>query len=113
VLANRLLLGTSSGDVPLPELFWLGGPDTLRGYDRDSFYGRSAEALTSELRIPIGTGMQAVGFVDAGHASGNGGLKGSIGVGFRVVTPIGPLRFDFAVGADGGRTHFTAGHGAF
>ena len=113
MLANRLMLGTSSGDVPLPELFWLGGPDTLRGYDRDSFYGRSAEALTSELRIPIGTGMQAVGFVDAGHASGNGGLKGSIGVGFRVVTPIGPLRIDFAVGADGGRTHFTAGHGAF
>jgi outer membrane protein insertion porin family len=113
VFANRLILGASSGSVPLPELFWLGGPDSLRGYDRDSFYGRSMAALTSELRIPIGTGMQAVGFVDAGHASGSGGLRGAIGAGLRVVTPIGPLRLDFALGANGVRSHFTAGYAAF
>jgi outer membrane protein insertion porin family len=113
VWAHRLLLGTSSGDVPLSELYWLGGPDSLRGYDRDSFFGRSAAALSSELRVPVGTGLQLVGFVDAGHASGSGGLKASIGAGLRVVTPIGPLRLDFAVGSEGARSHFTAGSVAF
>ncbi len=113
VLANRVLLGTSSGKVPLPELFWLGGPDSLRGYDRDRFYGRSMVSGTTELRVPVGTGLQAVGFVDAGRASGSGGLKAAVGVGLRVITPIGPLRIDFAVGSEGARTHFTAGYVAF
>jgi outer membrane protein insertion porin family len=113
VWANRLFAGTSSGEVPLSELFWLGGPDSVRGYERDSFFGRSAVALSSELRFPVGTGLQLVGFVDAGHASGSGGVKASVGAGLRVVTPIGPLRLDFAVGSDGARSHFTAGYVAF
>lgn len=113
VWAHRLLLGTSSGDVPLSELYWLGGPDSLRGYERDSFFGRSAVAVNSELRVPVGTGLQLVGFVDAGHASGSGSLKASVGAGLRVVTPIGPLRLDFAVGSEGARSHFTAGYVAF
>jgi outer membrane translocation and assembly module TamA len=29
------------------------------------------------------------------------------------VTPIGPLRIDFAVGTRGAQTHFTAGYVAF
>jgi outer membrane protein insertion porin family len=113
IFANRLILGTSSGAVPLPELFWLGGPDSLRGYDRDSFYGRSVAALNSELRIPIAAGLQAVGFMDIGHASGSGGIEPAIGAGLRVVTPIGPLRLDFAIGSKGARSHFTAGYVAF
>jgi outer membrane protein insertion porin family len=113
VLANRLILGAASGEVPLPELFYLGGPDSLRGYDRDRFFGRSMQSFTSELRIPVGTGLQAVGFVDAGHASGSGGLKAAIGAGLRVITPIGPLRIDFAIGSEGARSHFTAGYVAF
>lgn len=113
IFATRLILGTSSGAVPLPELFWLGGPDSLRGYDRDSFYGRSMAALNSELRIPIAAGLQAVAFMDVGHASGSGGVKPALGAGLRVVTPIGPLRIDFAVGANGVRSHFTAGYVAF
>jgi len=113
ILAGRLILGTSSGAVPLPELFWLGGPDSLRGYDRDSFYGRSMASSSTELRIPIGTGLQAVGFVDVGYASGSAQVYPSLGAGLRVVTPIGPMRIDFAIGTKGARTHFTAGYVAF
>ncbi len=113
ILATRLILGTSSGSVPLPELFWLGGPDSLRGYDRDQFYGRRMAASSTELRIPVGTGLEAVGLLDMGYASGTGGLHPAVGVGLRVVTPIGPLRIDFAVGTKGARSHFTAGYVAF
>jgi outer membrane protein insertion porin family len=113
ILANRLILGTSSGSVPLPELFWLGGPDSLRGYDRDEFFGRSMASSSTELRIPVGTGLQVVGLFDLGYASGSGGVHPAIGAGLRVVTPIGPLRIDFAVGTRGAQTHFTAGYVAF
>ncbi len=34
-------------------------------------------------------------------------LHGAFGVGIRVKTPIGPLRFDYGISKEGGRTHFS------
>jgi outer membrane protein insertion porin family len=36
-------------------------------------------------------------------------LSSDFGVGVRIVTPIGPIRLDYAIGKDGGRTQFSIG----
>ena len=32
-----------------------------------------------------------------------------MGLGFRITTPIGPIRLDYGVGQDGGKFHFSFG----
>ena len=36
-------------------------------------------------------------------------IKGSIGVGLQLETPVGPIRLDYGRGSDGGRVHFSVG----
>ena len=36
-------------------------------------------------------------------------LTTDFGVGLRLVTPVGPIRLDYAIGKDGGRTQFSIG----
>ena len=57
--------------------------------------------------------VQGAIFTDWGGAWDSGltpdDLHGSIGVGISLTTPIGPLRFDYGWGEDGGRVHFSVG----
>ncbi|MDX1931136.1 MAG: BamA/TamA family outer membrane protein [Capsulimonadales bacterium] len=105
VFALRLLGGYSQGDVPLSEQFFLGGFDLLRGYDLFSIRGDRFALSTAELRIPIGSGLQAVAFSDLGQAwepgqsVGFNDLKGSVGLGLRFFSPFGPIRLDAAYGS--------------
>ncbi len=121
VLAIRLYYGTISGNIPFFEQFFIGGAETLRGYPEDRFWGRNAALLSIEWRQPIEKAFTGVLFVDIGHAWGgyptvnqftqSSGFKPQVGFGFgiRVRTPIGPLRVDYGIGRDGGRTHFSIG----
>ncbi len=119
VLAVRGMYGTSFGDVPLFESFSIGGMNTLRGYDRDSFRGEEMFLANIEYRRPITEAIKVVGFVDVGDAWGGKfpttvpgfnvpardqdfEAHSAVGIGFRYNTPIGPLRFDYAYGEDGG-----------
>jgi len=34
----------------------------------------------------------------------------SVGLGIRVRTPLGPIRLDYGIGNEGGRTHFSIGN---
>ena len=115
VLAFRLLGGVSSGDVPLPEQYFLGGYELLRGYDLFSIRGTRMVLGTGELRLPLGGGTQAVVFADGGNAwggrdsrAGFPGVKASVGAGLRFLSPIGPIRFDAAYGSRL-RTYITLG----
>jgi outer membrane protein insertion porin family len=105
VLALRLLGGTSTGDVPLSEQFFLGGFELLRGYELFSIRGDRALLGTAELRLPLGEGLQGVVFTDVGNAWRPGravsptDLKAAIGAGIRFLSPIGPIRFDAAFGS--------------
>jgi outer membrane protein insertion porin family len=121
VFAFRAYYGAISGTVPFFEQFFIGGAETLRGYPEDRFWGKNAALLSFEFRQPIEKAFTAVFFVDIGHAWGGypsvndftqrGSFRPEVGygLGIRVRTPLGPLRIDYGIGRDGGRTHFSVG----
>ena len=121
VFAIRAYYGAISGTVPFFEQFFIGGAETLRGYPEDRFWGKNAVLLSFEFRQPIEKAFTAVFFVDIGHAWGGypsvndftqrGSFRPEVGygLGIRVRTPLGPLRIDYGIGRDGGRTHFSVG----
>jgi outer membrane protein insertion porin family len=121
VLAFRLLGGATQTQIPFSEEYFLGGVDDLRGYDTDRFWGSHVMLLNSELRIPIASSVIGVLFTDVGDAWGSiysaNGLQQdtnftphqSVGIGLRVNTPLGPIRIDYGIGSEGGKTDFAIG----
>lgn len=123
-LALRFLAGASSGTLPFFEQYFVGGAETLRGYREDRFWGKYLMLGSVELRQPLARGLKGVLFSDLGDAWG-GAYQGvniqgfdqsgfrphiSVGVGIRVRTPLGPIRLDYGIGEEGGRTHFSIGN---
>ncbi len=53
ILANRLDIGLSHGDVAGTERYMLGGKDTLRGYGDEKFASKNKFLFNSEYRFPI------------------------------------------------------------
>ena len=104
-IATRFMAGTSRGDLPLSEQYFLGGFDLLRGYDLYSVRGDRMGMASAELRVPVGPGLVGVLFVDHGTAwlpgsrAWTSGWKTGYGAGLRFSSPIGPLRLDFAQGS--------------
>lgn len=119
VIAVRLMGGFGNGDMPYSDLFTLGGSDNLRGYEDDQFKGNRMYEATVEYRYPIIKKVQGVIFADAGDAWGGTDyvpwynqtkqVHFALGLGFRVTTPIGPIRLDYARGSSGGKFHFSFG----
>ena len=126
VLATRILIGTTARNIPFFEQYFLGGADSLRGYDQDRFWGSNLALAQAELRVPVGkdNNFQGVLLFDGGDSWGSiyqvQGLtqdtsfkfRYDYGVGIRLVTPIGPIRLDYAIpnaGNGGGKTQFSIG----
>ncbi len=127
VLASRLMVGTSTGNIAFSEQFFMGGPDNLRGYFDDRFWGNNMFLFSNELRIPLEKQNQLAGvlFMDLGHAWGASDVnqeniagfeqqkrfrpRAGFGVGIRVRTPVGPVRLDYGFGDGAGRSHFSIG----
>ncbi|HTE53909.1 MAG TPA: outer membrane protein assembly factor [Kofleriaceae bacterium] len=116
--------GVSSRDplgVPLSERLQLDGSSDVRGLAPGAL-GRVDPATgmalggdllmtgRAEIEVPIwpGAGLSGLVFADAGAVldtqEGSGGLGASTGVGLLWRSPIGPLRFDWAVPLDGDRS---------
>jgi outer membrane protein insertion porin family len=127
VLAARVMGGISFGNVPLFETFYVGGANTLRGYEEDRWRGERFVLVNLEYRRPFSDKLTGVAFVDAGDAFGGEyptlvpgftfaaedqslNWHFGVGLGIRVVTQIGPLRFDVGFGSEGSRAHFNFGH---
>ncbi len=116
IFAARIIIGSSSGDVPYEQMYTVGGDTTLRGYDDDRYHGEDMLLGNFELRIPVDKNFTLVGFYDIGRAWRQGSdsssfgsdMGSSPGFGVRVNTPLGNMRLDYATG-DEGRFHFGFG----
>lgn len=111
----RLGYGTSVGYLPIHEQYVIGGSETVRGYRYREFTGTGMVYGNAEYRYRINDTVQAVAFADFGDAWTDGGLiklsdlKTGLGVGVRIITPIGVIRLDYGMGRDGGHTYFSLG----
>ncbi len=132
VFRTKLTLGLiedwdAAHQVPISELYYLGGINSVRGYkylsiapeqlqrtfntpdsgiERFAIGGYSQAILNLELEFPLfpTVGVRGVVFADGGNAFARGtfhdpnvswSLYKSAGFGFRWISPIGPLRFEW------------------
>ena len=112
-VALRAQIGYARGTISESNLYKIGGQDSLRGYRDDQFRGTRMLLATAEYRFPIVNKVQGAVFTDWGNAWSDrrwlNTIKGSVGVGLQLETPIGPIRLDYGRGSDGGRIHFSVG----
>jgi outer membrane protein assembly complex protein YaeT len=96
--------------VPFFKRYFLGGSTSIRGWGRyevspltesgQPIGGLSVVEMSGEVRVPFGTKLSAVAFVDAGSVGRTpwhldpGGFRSAVGPGVRYDTPIGPVRLD-------------------
>ena len=107
--AYKVVGGIMTDSTKEGQRFWVGGGSTLRGYDGGFFKGTQKIVGTVENRTQINELLGFVVFFDAGRAWKQNGrdldyrhdgdfpdqVATTAGVGLRLNTPIGPLRFDF------------------
>ncbi len=126
VLAVNVQTGTTVGDLPPYQAFYLGGGDSVRGYNFSEIGGGRSYALASaEYRVPIAsTPLTGVLFADFGTDLGstapvqgdNGeelrqGSGFGYGAGLRLDSPVGMIRADLGFSDRGNtRLHFGLGH---
>ncbi len=107
------------GGLPLYEKFYLGGINSLRGFERYSVSPRDAATGdriggtrmwigTAEVRFPVMSkaGLYGVMFYDTGNSYAESdtwdvkNLRSSVGLGVRWMSPMGPLRLEWGVNID-------------
>lgn len=118
IMTYRVAWGTTGSGTPEALRFSIGGAESVRGYEYGAFDGYDKFHATIENRTKINDTLQLVAFFDIGNAWQNESrdpltgrkiykpnrkdahdfkdLKKGYGVGVRLNTPIGPLRFDYA-----------------
>ncbi|MEE9419872.1 MAG: outer membrane protein assembly factor BamA [Desulfatiglandaceae bacterium] len=123
----------SGGDLSVYQKFFLGGINTVRGFDYMSISpvdengnrigGEKMMAYTAEFRFPLlkEQGLVGIVFFDTGNVFSKdeswsfSGIKKSAGAGIRWYSPIGPLRLEYGrvigrkEGESAGRWEFSVG----
>jgi len=124
----------ASDGLPVYEKFFLGGINTVRGFDYtdispkdpktgDAVGGKLMQNYNLEFRFPLlkGQGLSGVVFFDAGGVYDSGtnapstGIRTSAGAGVRWYSPLGPLRIEYGFNLspeddeDSGQVEFSIG----
>jgi len=124
-LAIRAGAGTSTGDLPFSEQYFVGGVFDLRGYRESRFWGKNYLRLNTELRWPLNRKLVGVAFVDIGDAWGSDFILPEVigtafpqhrdfsprvgaGAGIWWLSEFGLIRLEYARG-DADRIHFAIG----
>jgi outer membrane protein insertion porin family len=137
VLATSFRGGLAKGyndtdELPLVERFFLGGRNTVRGYDQDELGPKGSDGDPTggnaflmqnlELRFSLWRGLGLVAFLDGGNVwievedIDLSDFKFTTGLGLRYNTPVGPVRIDYGYkldkerGESSGEVHFSIGH---
>ena len=104
VIAIGLHAATTWGaNIPPTELFYLGGANTLRGYDEDWFSGPRRVYANFEYRLIVGRASRVFVFVDMGSVtrinqpSVFDPLRVGYGLGMRLESRSGLLRIDYGL----------------
>lgn len=113
ILCFHTSYGHASKNLSEFSKFRIGGQDTIRGYRDEQFRGNSMFIETIEFRFPLGSKLKGALFTDNGAAWDGGWIPknfhSSVGVGFMLDTPVGPIRIDIGHGSQGNRVHFNMG----
>lgn len=133
--------GYSNETLPIFEHYFMGGPNSLRGFtirdigprttSGDPLGGDKSLLLNVEAQYPVSKSLRTYVFYDRGNVYGAGTdsfkttssfdlaeMRHSIGAGLRFISPFGPIgvsygvKLDKAEGEKSGEFHFSAG-GAF
>jgi outer membrane protein insertion porin family len=141
-LEARLRLGIAdtyadTERVPIYDRFFCGGAYSVRGYEErvlgpldaaseDPLGGESMVIGNLEYTYPMLEFLKVAAFYDCGNVWAKAGdigtdkLYSSVGLGFRIKTPIGPISLDYGIPLDtapgeedkgDGKFHFSASHG--
>jgi outer membrane protein insertion porin family len=121
----------SGGKLPDYERYYLGGMNSMRGFEWRGIYaldeegneigGNKAVQFNIEYRIPLfeDAGIIGVLFYDMGDVYKEaehielGNLKHSAGFGFRWYSPIGPIRIEYGYILDAGEIDESGGRWEF
>jgi len=103
---------TGSGEIPLSERFFLGGGDTIRGFDyrdvgprdvNNEPIGGDAMLMGSvEYTFPLISKIRGAAFFDMGNVYETpsdfmDGIVASVGMGVRLNLPVGPIKLDYGI----------------
>jgi outer membrane protein assembly complex protein YaeT len=111
-----LMKGLTNYNIVPSERFFAGGGTTVRGFEQDKlgpvdrfghpFGGNAMLVLNNELRFPLVSILDAVGFVDIGNVYPTisdfsfSDLRKTAGFGLRLRTPFLMIRFDYGFKLD-------------
>jgi outer membrane protein insertion porin family len=122
-IATRLTMGLlespqlSDEDLYARELYRVGGSSTVRGWNDYTPFGIGNKMVVAsvEYRFLFSDMFQMVLFTDVGQATSGTfrveDMRMGKGLGFRIQTPLGPIRLDWGIGDEGDSyIHFNIGH---
>ncbi|OGQ08364.1 MAG: outer membrane protein assembly factor BamA [Deltaproteobacteria bacterium RIFCSPLOWO2_12_FULL_40_28] len=122
---NKLSEVNNDARIPVQKLFFMGGNDTVRGFDEDAINssgGTTSFIYNAELHYRLFSSFKLAGFFDTGSLTNSLGeismdtFRESAGFGIRYFTPVGPIRLDYGFilnkqpGESGQRFHFSFGY---